>query len=87
MYKRFGIINLSSIASTVDGLPTMSQYSGTKRYDETFTKLTKEYLQKTNVDTLLLQPGCVTTSMTNYIQNDVMCSFCIPEQTSRSSLC
>ena len=69
-------------------LPQLSHYAATKRYDDIFAQLTnlilKESRQYNTIDTLIVKPGLVTTSMTKNAK--VPYFSCYPEQTSRDSL-
>lgn len=81
--ERFGLINLSSIAS-VSPCPGMVQYAATKVYDDQFSKSIRDSYSKRNIDTLIVNPGIVTTAMTN--DAHIVGTTCLPEETSRGSL-
>jgi len=80
--EKFGLINLSSIASYLP-IPNMSQNAGTKRYDCYFTRSIRDSLSKRNVDCLIVHPGVVTTGL---VDNAVIPGSCLPEQTVAGSL-
>jgi len=81
--ERFGLINLSSIATVVP-FPNMTQYSGTKRYDNQLTNSIRDSCYKKNIDCLIVNPGIVSTGMTDNAK--VAGSSCLPEHTVAGSL-
>jgi len=81
--ERFGLINLSSTAS-LNPFPNLTTYSATKRYDENFTNAFRDSCYKRNIDSLIVQPGIVTTSMTSNAH--IPGSSCLPEECVAGSL-
>mmetsp|Transcript_3388 Transcript_3388/g.5703 ORF Transcript_3388/g.5703 Transcript_3388/m.5703 type:complete len:120 (+) Transcript_3388:488-847(+) len=84
---RFGLIQLASSASDFP-LPFMTIYSATKRYNDIFAQQVAFVLGKKasteTVDTLIVKPGLVTTSMTKNMKLPMLS--CFPEETSSGSL-
>jgi NAD(P)-dependent dehydrogenase (short-subunit alcohol dehydrogenase family) len=62
----------------------MTQYCATKVYDDQLSRSITESYQKRNINTLIVQPGIVTTGMTHNAQ--VAGSSCQPEECVRGSL-
>ena len=76
-------MNLSSIVSIMP-FPNATTYSATKVFDDQLTKSIRESYLKRNIDSLIVQPGIVTTGMTGSAQ--ITGNSCLPEQTSIGSL-
>jgi 17beta-estradiol 17-dehydrogenase / very-long-chain 3-oxoacyl-CoA reductase len=85
MFKRSfrsGIINLSSNSVLVP-FPTLSVYSGTKAFDDVFSRCLTEDCKNTNIDVVSSRPNLVSTNATNH--NKVLMA-CSPESTALGTL-
>lgn len=74
-----GLVSVSSY-SALRPYTRAGLYGGCKRYDATFGKLIK----RKNVDSIVLYPGLVTTSMVGNISN--WYNTCLPEETASGTL-
>ena len=75
-----GLISVSSY-SALRPYTRAGTYGGCKRFDAVFGSLIK----KKNVDSLVLYPGLVTTSMVGNISN--WYNTCMPQETANGTLC
>ena len=92
LLSKYGLVNFKKQAGNC-GLISVSSYSalrpytraglygGCKRYDATFGSL----ITRKNVDSIVLYPGLVTTSMVGNISN--WYNTCLPEETASGTLC